>query len=766
MSSSRLRPRAAGIAAALLVAALALGAPTVATAIPPTADPQFVQVAASRYSPYISSDTPYGFVIGLTATGDLYSWGSSSSGALGLGEATLATNTPTRIDLSAVVPAGDRVIQISAGATSVLALTEQGRVLAWGDNDSGQLGLGDDDSRYAPTLVPASSFPGLGSDKKIISIAAGASDWALALSDSSSAESGAVYGWGDNSLGQLGPVGAGPWSSPIQVAPSQLGANIKLIAAGSASGYAVDSAGQLYSWGNNLYGQLNRGNYSSQSTPTIRTGGYGSEKIVKIAAGGEHVIAVTENDQVYTWGDNSEGQLGNNSIAGQPTAVNITARLLSIPGGGRLAAVSAGALHSAALTTTGNVIVWGDNSYGQLGRGNTTTSYVPRQVFTFPAIVDGAPISSIVAGDYSTFVTTTTGGVYGTGVQGAFGDASNGEYDPGWGMTFFPEALSFTPIRLADLSGNVTVAPEHPTEGAEITATPSGFGDGAMFDYQWLRDGGDIADANTSSYTVTAADIGHELTVRVRVRAENRGEAFATSDPVVPGTAPEITTAALPQTAPGILYRQTVAALGSAPIAFGSADLPAWLTLNTASGELEGIAPEQVGEASFTVTATNAFGESSRSFTVTVVPGDPDHLVLTPSSTAASQGGAVEFTATAYDSFDNLIGDVTADTEFTSDVPSDAITGNTVTFSQAGSRTITGTSGGNVIGSVRIEVAPETGGSDDDDEGNATEPRGDRDPRQLGDTGAASLAKFGGLGALALALGALSVLLGRRARRP
>ncbi|MBN9612193.1 MAG: putative Ig domain-containing protein, partial [Actinobacteria bacterium] len=603
MPFSRLRQRAMGIAIAVFAVALAAIAPSGATAIPPTADPQFIQVAASRYSPYISPETPYGFVVALTADGELYSWGTSTAGALGLGATMLSTSTPTRIDLTAVVPPDDRVIQLAAGATSVLALTDQGRVLAWGDNWYGQLGVGDRTPRYLPTLVPESSFPGLGPGQKIISIAAGASDWAMALSNSSSVSSGAVYAWGDNSFGQLGNTGVAWRLSPVQVSP--LTQNVKLIAAGSASGYAVNNAGSLYSWGNNSYGQLNRGNYSSQSTPTVRTGGYGSAKIVKIAAGGEHVIAITENNQVYTWGDNSGGQLGNNSTTERPTAVNITGSFMSIPGGGALAGISAGASHSLALTTSGAVIAWGDNSYGQLGRGGTTTEYVPRQVFDYPAVSDGAPISSITAGDYSSFVTTSTGGVYGTGVQGAFGDAGNAEYDPDWDLYRFSEALSFTPIRLSGLSGSVTVAPQHPVEGIELTASPSGFGSSATIAYQWRRDGTDISGADAQSYTVVAADVGHEITVKARASAENRGAASAISAPIPVGSAPEITTSALPQTKPGILYQQTVSAQGSTPISYSSADLPAWLTLDADTGLLHGISPEQTGTASFSVTATN-----------------------------------------------------------------------------------------------------------------------------------------------------------------
>jgi len=750
-----LRTVFAGTAIALSVMR---ASPLTASAVPSAEAPHFVQVSASRYSLYVAVDAPYGFVLGLTAAGDVYSWGASTSGALGLGPAMLETHAPTKVDLSSVVPSGDHVIQVEAGATSVLALTDEGRVLAWGRNDFGQLGLDDTQNRFTPTEVPRENFqPAIPSGKKIIKITMGASDWAMALTNSGSATSGTVYAWGDNSHGQLGI------SSPSGTRPqvrADLPADIALIAAGSASGYAVTSGGALYSWGNNDEGQLNRGNTTSTTAPGVRTAGYGTDPIVKIAAGSQHVVAVTSFNEVYTWGANGNGQLGDNSTANRASAVNIASNFLSIDGGGSLAALAAGENHSVALTTSGTVISWGDNQYGQLGRGDHETRYTLRQAGGLPAVGNGAPVSAIAAGDYSTFAVSSTGGIYGTGVQGSFGDASLATIAPGDEWETFTEAFSFTAIRLGQLNGSVSVGPLNPTVGSTLTASVTGYPSSAYLTYQWLRNGTAIAGATAASYTVTDTDVDRALSVDVTVRGENYGSVAATSAAVAVGAAPTITTESLAPSKPGVLFLRQISASGSATVTFSSDDLPDWLRLDAATGELSGISPEQAGDTEFAVTATNMYGEASKTFTASIVPGDTEVLVLTPSSTEVHQGDTVEFTLAGYDGYGNLVGDVTVDTELSSSVASDVIDGNRITFPHASPHVITGEAYESATGSLQIEVIPAStgGGSPPSGGSGGSSQSGDLESTGGPDVWASTLA----LGAGMLLVGGTTLVLARR----
>ncbi|MBN9612395.1 MAG: hypothetical protein J0H64_02830, partial [Actinobacteria bacterium] len=128
----------------------------------------------------------------------------------------------------------------------------------------------------------------------------------------------------------------------------------------------------------------------------------------------------------------------------------------------------------------------------------------------------------------------------------------------------------------------------------------------------------------------------------------------------------------------------------------------------------------------------------------------------------------IELIATAYDGYENLIGDVTAQTEFSSDVASDVIVGSTVTFPHASPHTITGITDEGTSGSVRIEVIPAASAPDDGDDGDdrdEEEPRKDHEPDQrLESTGTASLSWLGGIGGTGLAAGTIALLIARRRR--
>jgi alpha-tubulin suppressor-like RCC1 family protein len=245
-----------------------------------------------------------------------------------------------------------RAQAIAAGACCSFALTEAGEVYAWGDNESGQLGVGDKENRLTPVKVP-----GL---QRVKAIAAGALH-SLALT-----EAGEVYAWGHLGFkyaeGRLVAIEEHPTPEIVEIVGSF--GRVKTIAAGAGYSLALTDMGYVYAWGENRYGQLGLGDREDCFTPERVPGLF---MVKDIAAGECHSLALTEDGTVYAWGDNRVGQLG---LGDRETQNCLTPRIVGKLGGEKIKDIAAGNFHSLALTEAGEVYAWGLNEYGQLGLGD------------------------------------------------------------------------------------------------------------------------------------------------------------------------------------------------------------------------------------------------------------------------------------------------------------------------------------------------------------------------------------------------------------
>jgi alpha-tubulin suppressor-like RCC1 family protein len=188
--------------------------------------------------------------------------------------------------------------------------------------------------------------------QSIVSIAAGG-DFSLAL-----AKDGMVWAWGNNARDQLGSgdrTGV-PMTTPIRI-DQALGLNLKAIAAGTAFALALDAKGVVYSWGDNSHGQLGRGDDPSLSVPDIV---YGLPPITAIAAGGEYALALDKNGVLWAWGLNDRGQLGDGTTLTRTTPQ-------PVPGLDKIQIMAAGVEHALALKEGGVLMAWGDDRAYQLG---------------------------------------------------------------------------------------------------------------------------------------------------------------------------------------------------------------------------------------------------------------------------------------------------------------------------------------------------------------------------------------------------------------
>ena len=174
------------------------------------------------------------------------------------------------------------------------------------------------------------------------------------------------------------------------------------IAAGQQDGYALTSTGAVYAWGRNYEGELGNGSSDGyDDTPVEVSFSLPSGVTIKaIAAGATTAYALASNGTVYAWGDNSSDQLGTGSTdSSATTPVQIT----SLSG---VSAISAGYADAMALTSSGTLSMWGDNSYGELGNGTTTNESTP-----YPVSASGisGSITSLAASGNTSFVDTSSG---------------------------------------------------------------------------------------------------------------------------------------------------------------------------------------------------------------------------------------------------------------------------------------------------------------------------------------------------------------------
>lgn len=306
------------------------------------------------------------FSIGLTADGQVFAWGRNADGQLGVG-----TNgdwfAPQPVSTTGALQ-GKTITAIAAGGYHALAVDAEGRVYAWGRNAQGQLGNRSTTDSNVPVAV---YMDGALAGKRVVAVAAG-DEFSVALTDD-----GLVYTWGDGGDGQLGHNAFVDFSNePVAVGTSGAlnGKFVTAIAAGSEHVLALTSEGKVYAWGSNGYGQLGTnmfGTNRSLPNPVYHGGAYGQKTVVDIACGWDHSIALTADGRVYVWGENDHGQVGNNSKSNRNDPGIVSAA--GVLNGKTVAAVTGGDSHTTALTTEGRVYDWGFNDYGQLGNDTEGT---------------------------------------------------------------------------------------------------------------------------------------------------------------------------------------------------------------------------------------------------------------------------------------------------------------------------------------------------------------------------------------------------------
>jgi alpha-tubulin suppressor-like RCC1 family protein len=277
--------------------------------------------------------------------GVLWSWGVNTEGQLGNGVSGFGEFS------SALLNVGSGYVGVAAGDNHSLALDASGGVSAWGYNYYGQLGNGNSGASQ-DLAVPTAVATGFSS------IAAGAHHSVALKPD------GSLWVWGSNYFGQLGFAPSGMFS--IQSAPRQIGSGYAAVAAGRWHTLALRTDGSLWSWGYNFFGQLGDGSYgprTDRASPVFVGTGF-----VAIAAGDYQSLGLRSDGSLWSWGRNSNSQLGNGTQIDHPKPVLI---------GSGFVAIAGGATHSLAERSDGTVLSWGANSAGQLGDATIASRLTP-----------------------------------------------------------------------------------------------------------------------------------------------------------------------------------------------------------------------------------------------------------------------------------------------------------------------------------------------------------------------------------------------------
>jgi alpha-tubulin suppressor-like RCC1 family protein len=329
--------------------------------------------------------TVYPQIAGQLITPELWSWGWNIYGQLG-------NNTSVDRSIPVTTFAGEtNWKQISTGRFNTAAIKTDGTLWGWGLNGSGQLG----DNTSVNRSTPVTTFAG-GTNWK--QIACGNNHTAAIKTD------GTLWTWGSNFNGELGDNTTTNRLTPVTTFAG--GTNWKQVSGGSGHTAAIKTDGTLWTWGYNIFGQLGNNTTTHRSTPVTTFAGGTNWK--QVSGGGTHTAAIKTDGTLWTWGSNSNGQLGDNTGTTRSTPVTTFA------GGTNWKQVAGGGLHIAAIKTDGTLWTWGYNIFGQLGDNTTTNRSIP--VTTFAG---GTTWKQVDGGDSYTAAIKTDGTLWGWGVGGS-----------------------------------------------------------------------------------------------------------------------------------------------------------------------------------------------------------------------------------------------------------------------------------------------------------------------------------------------------------
>ena len=353
---------------------------------------------------FVKTNAVNKFVYSITSDGKLYTWGNNEFGNTGNGTTNNQT-TPHLVEIN-----GKIKNVVSYLGNTVFAITEEGKLYSWGKNISGQVGNGTTNNQTTPYLVEING--------KIKDVDSSCDETIYAIT-----EEGKLYSWGNNISGQVGNGTTNNQTTPYLV---EIDGKIKnVVSSCDDTVFAITEDGKLYSWGKNNHGQIGDGkanddNSSNQLTPHLVVGIDG--KVKDIIIDNYTVYAITEEDKLYSWGNNQRGQVGSSNPDNQNEPMIKSPEELSIVGKVKNIFISFNDTVYA-VTEEGKLYSWGNNTKGQVGNGKSGDNVKQIESHLVEGI-DGK-VKDIVLSPHTVFVITEEGKLYSWG-QNNKGQVGNG----------------------------------------------------------------------------------------------------------------------------------------------------------------------------------------------------------------------------------------------------------------------------------------------------------------------------------------------------
>ena len=302
----------------------------------------------------------------LSSDGELFTFGLGEHGVLGHGNEERCTR-PRRVE--ALV--GEHAVSAACGWRHTVCLTASGRLYSWGHGGFGQLGHGGLIHFFLPLQIQSGGGRGMGSGG-----AKASGGWQQVSCGwrhtAAIGDGGIGHTWGDCEHLQLGHGDRKGQTRP-RVVEALSGETLRQLECGSHHCAAIGGGGRVYTWGSGSFGQLGHGERRSEAVPRL-VGSLAHIEAVRVACGG-HTCVLGAHGELYSFGNGKHGQLGH----GEPRAEPNPRRVHAL-GHARILGIACGDFHTLALDDGGNVYTWGAGGHGELGHGNLSHQIEPRRL--------------------------------------------------------------------------------------------------------------------------------------------------------------------------------------------------------------------------------------------------------------------------------------------------------------------------------------------------------------------------------------------------
>ena len=296
---------------------------------------------------------------------------------------------------------------VSLGAYYSSVLDQAGNLYVWGKNNEGQVATGTGFS-YGDRKVPAITLKSVVASSTNISFNGGHSAAICLAIDPEGNDIYILQAWGNNLYGQVGDDTRIERNSPVRISGLT---NVTAVSLGAYHSAAIANGGVLYTWGSNSNGQLGNEKDPTNAALQLIYAKKPTQIMANVSAvslGSYHSAAITADGSLWMWGANNHGQLGN----GTKVESNVPVKIMD-----NVASVSLGWDYSAAITTDGSLWMWGYNKYGQVGNGSSKDVTAPVRVLD--------NVASVNLGAYHSSAVTNNGALYVWG-QNKYGQVGDG----------------------------------------------------------------------------------------------------------------------------------------------------------------------------------------------------------------------------------------------------------------------------------------------------------------------------------------------------